>query len=109
MDGMQIDASVLVTTATIAMALVGIFFQGVKLSSDRAEDREDRVRQMARTDAKLDELMRSVGDLAGRIAAMGERMSTMAIAQTRIAEQVDDHERRISAIEGEHKNNHYQQ
>ena len=107
MDGMQIDASVLVTTATIAMALVGIFFQGVKLSSDRAEDREDRVRQMARTDAKLDELMRSVGDLAGRIAAMGERMSTMAIAQTRIAEQVDDHERRISAIEGEHKSNHY--
>ena len=107
MDGMQIDASVLVTTATIAMALVGIFFQGVKLSSDRAEDREDRVRQMARTDAKLDELMRSVGDLAGRIAAMGERMSTMAITQTRIAEQVDDHERRISAIEGEHKSNHY--
>lgn len=109
MDGIQIDASVLVTTATIAIALIGIFFQGVKLSSDRAEDREERVRQMARTDAKLDELMRSVGDLAGRIAAMGERMSTMAIAQTRIAEQVDDHERRISAIEGEHKSNHYQQ
>lgn len=107
MDGIRIDASVLVTTATIAVALVGLFFQGVKLSSDRAEDREERVRQMARTDAKLDELMRSVGDLAGRIAAMGERMSTMAIAQTRIAEQVDDHERRISAIEGEHKSNHY--
>lgn len=107
MDGIRIDASVLVTTATIAIALVGLFFQGVKLSSDRAEDREERVRQMARTDAKLDELMRSVGDLAGRIAAMGERMSTMAIAQTRIAEQVDDHERRISAIEGEHKSNHY--
>ena len=107
MDGIQIDASVLVTTATIAIALIGIFFQGVKLSSDRAEDREERVRQMARTDAKLDELMRSVADLAGRIAAMGERMSTMAIAQTRIAEQVDDHERRISAIEVDHKSNHY--
>ncbi len=108
MDGIQIDASMLATTTTIAVALVGLFFQGVKLSSDRAKDREERAGQMAKTDAKLDELMRSVGDLAGRIAAMGERMSTMAIAQTRIAEQVDDHERRISAIEGEHKSNHYQ-
>ena len=109
MEGLRIDASVLVTMTTIAIALVGLFFQGVKLSSDRAKDREERAGQMAKTDAKLDELMRSVGDLAGRMAAMGERMSTMAIAQTRIAEQVDDHERRISAIEGEHKSNHYQQ
>lgn len=108
MEGLRIDASVLVTMTTIAIALVGLFFQGVKLSSDRAKDREERAGQMAKTDAKLDELMRSVADLAGRMAAMGERMSTMAIAQTRIAEQVDDHERRISAIEGEHKSNHYQ-
>ena len=107
MDGMRIDASVLVTTATIAIALVGIFFQGVKLSSDRAEDREERVRQMARTDAKLDELMRSVADLAGRIAAMGERMGAMDVAQTRIAGRIEDHERRIKAIEDDHKKNHY--
>lgn len=107
MDGLRIDASMLVTTTTIAIALVGLFFQGVKLSGDRAKDREERAGQTARTDAKLDELMRAVGDLVGRMAAMGARMDSMTVIQTRIAEQVDDHERRISAIEVDHKANHY--
>ena len=56
MDGIQIDASMLVTTTTIAVALVGLFFQGVKLSADRSKDREERAGQMAKTDAKLDEV-----------------------------------------------------
>ena len=108
MDGMQIDASLLATTLTIAVALVGLFFQGVKLSSDRAKDREERVGQMARTDAKLDELMRSVTDLVGRITAMGVRMDSMTVEHAHIVEQVKNHEERLKIIEGEHKSNHYQ-
>lgn len=107
MDGMQIDASLLATTITIAVALVGLFFQGVKLSSDRAKDREERAGQMARTDAKLDELMRSVSDLAGRVTEMGGRMSAIASDLSRISGRVEDHERRIRTIEEDHKKNHY--
>ena len=61
MDGMRIDASILVAMTTIAIALIGLFFQGMKLSGDRLKDREERAGQMARTDAKLDELMRADG------------------------------------------------
>lgn len=107
MDGLRIDASVLVTMTTIAIALVGLFFQGVKLSSDRAKDREERAGQMARTDAKLDELMRSVSNLVGRMAAMGARMDSMTVEHAHVVEQVKNHEERLKIIEEDHKANHY--